>query len=66
MIVPLFVGREKSVRALATQKNASDDDPASDAIFAAGTLATNTNGRTRGSKKARSIVRASHLPNAGQ
>ena len=45
MIVPLFVGREKSIRALeevmksdkpillATQKNAADDDPAPDAIF---------------------------------
>jgi len=44
-IVPLFVGREKSIRALeevmkndalvmlATQKNASDDDPAPDAIY---------------------------------
>ena len=44
MIVPLFVGREKSIKALeevmrsdtfimlATQKNASDDDPATDAI----------------------------------
>ena len=42
MIVPLFVGREKSIKALeevmkndalimlATQKNASDDDPAPD------------------------------------
>ena len=52
MIVPLFVGREKSVRALeevmkadkpillATQKNAADDDPATDAIFAIGTFAT--------------------------
>ena len=42
MIVPLFVGREKSIRALetvmrsekpillATQKNASDDDPSPD------------------------------------
>src|SRR5438132_9085186 len=52
MIVPLFVGREKSIRALeevmrsdtfillATQKNASDDDPATDAIFAVGTLAS--------------------------
>jgi ATP-dependent Lon protease len=52
MIVPLFVGREKSIRALeevmksdkpillATQKNAADDDPAPDAIFSAGTLAT--------------------------
>src|SRR6202789_128677 len=52
MIVPLFVGREKSIRALEgvmksdkplllpTQKNAADDDPASDAIFSAGTLAS--------------------------
>src|SRR5437870_3177570 len=52
VIVPLLVGREKSIRALgevmrsntfillATQKNASDDDPATDAIFALGTLAT--------------------------
>ncbi len=51
MIVPLFVGREKSIRALeevmkndgyillATQKNASDDDPAPDSIFEIGTLA---------------------------
>jgi len=52
MIVPLFVGREKSIRALeevmkgdkyillATQKNASDDDPETDAIFTTGTLAS--------------------------
>src|SRR5580693_4728964 len=52
MIVPLFVGREKSIRALeevmksdtfillATQKNAADDDPAIDAIFEVGTLAS--------------------------
>jgi len=52
MIVPLFVGREKSIRALeevmrsdtfillATQKNASDDDPATDAIYEVGTLAS--------------------------
>jgi len=51
MIVPLFVGREKSIRALeevmkadkpillATQMNAADDDPATDAIFKTGTLA---------------------------
>src|SRR5947208_1145905 len=51
MIVPLFVGREKSIRALeevmrsdtfillATQKNASDDDPSTDSIFEVGTLA---------------------------
>jgi ATP-dependent Lon protease len=52
MIVPLFVGREKSIRALeevmttdkhillATQKNAADDDPESDQIYEVGTLAT--------------------------
>jgi ATP-dependent Lon protease len=52
MIVPLFVGREKSIRALeevmkadkhillATQMNAADDDPATDAIFTTGTLAS--------------------------
>src|SRR5579863_6416519 len=52
IIVPLFVGREKSIRALeevmkadkpillATQMNAADDDPATSAIFTTGTLAT--------------------------
>ena len=52
MIVPLFVGREKSIRALeevmkadklillATQINASDDDPNPEAIFKTGTLAS--------------------------
>jgi ATP-dependent Lon protease len=52
MIVPLFVGREKSIRALeevmktdsyillATQKNAGDDDPAPEAIYETGTLAS--------------------------
>jgi len=52
MIVPLFVGREKSIRALeevmkddgyillATQKNASDDDPPPDSIYEIGTLAS--------------------------
>ncbi|MBB3772880.1 ATP-dependent Lon protease [Angulomicrobium tetraedrale] len=52
MIVPLFVGREKSIRALeevmrndtfimlATQENASDDDPAPNAIYKIGTLAS--------------------------
>jgi len=52
MIVPLFVGREKSIRALeevmrndtfillATQKNASDDDPSTSAIYEVGTLAS--------------------------
>ncbi|WP_185982892.1 endopeptidase La [Aureimonas mangrovi] len=51
MIVPLFVGREKSIKALeevmgadkqillATQKNAGDEDPAPDAIYDLGTLA---------------------------
>ncbi len=51
MIAPLFVGREKSIRALeevvkneglillATQKNATDDDPATDSIYEIGTLA---------------------------
>ena len=52
MIVPLFVGREKSIAALeevmradkqillAAQKNAGDDDPATDAIYQIGTLAS--------------------------
>ncbi|MFZ4806972.1 MAG: endopeptidase La [Hyphomicrobiaceae bacterium] len=52
MIVPLFVGREKSINALeevtrsdkhillAAQKNAGDDDPATDAIYQMGTLAS--------------------------
>jgi ATP-dependent Lon protease len=52
MIAPLFVGRKKSIRALeevmrsdtfillATQKNASDDDPATEAIYGVGTLAS--------------------------
>ncbi|WP_046021363.1 endopeptidase La [Magnetospira sp. QH-2] len=52
MIVPLFVGREKSVRALedvmkddkqillVTQKNAAEDDPSPDDIFTVGTVAT--------------------------
>ena len=52
MIVPLFVGREKSIRALeqvmkadkqillATQKNAADDDPSTDDIYRIGTLAS--------------------------
>ncbi|MCM2292161.1 endopeptidase La [Allorhizobium sp. BGMRC 0089] len=51
MIVPLFVGREKSIRALeevmgsdkqimmATQINASDDDPGVDGINTVGTIA---------------------------
>ncbi len=52
MIVPLFVGREKSIKALeevmrsdrhillATQFNATDDDPAVDQIYQIGSLAT--------------------------
>jgi ATP-dependent Lon protease len=52
MIVPLFVGRDKSIKALeevmrsdtfillATQKNASDDDPAPNSIYETGTLAS--------------------------
>ncbi len=52
MIVPLFVGREKSVRALeavmkddkqillVAQKNAAQDDPAADDIFRVGTVST--------------------------
>ncbi len=51
-IAPLFVGRKKSILALeeamrsdtfvllATQKNASDDDPATEAIYEIGTLAS--------------------------
>jgi len=51
MVVPLFVGRDKSVRALeavmrggkqillATQKNSVDDDPAPEAIYAVGVVA---------------------------
>ncbi|MBL4720501.1 MAG: endopeptidase La [Alphaproteobacteria bacterium] len=52
MIVPLFVGRDKSVRALedvmkddkqvllVTQKNAADDDPSSEDIYTIGTIGT--------------------------
>lgn len=52
MIVPLFVGREKSVKALedvmkddkqillVTQKNASQDDPTADDLYTIGTVAT--------------------------
>ena len=52
MIAPLFVGRKKSILALeevmrsdtfillTTQKNASDDDPATEAIYEVGTLAS--------------------------
>src|SRR5690349_8613439 len=50
MIVPLFVGREKSVRALEevmteekqilllTQKNAGEDDPSPEGLYRVGTL----------------------------
>ncbi|MBI3498920.1 MAG: endopeptidase La [Proteobacteria bacterium] len=52
MIVPLFVGREKSVKALedvmkddkqillVTQKNASQDEPGTDDIYSCGTIGT--------------------------
>jgi ATP-dependent Lon protease len=52
MIVPLFVGREKSIRALedvmrddkrillVAQRDAADDDPTPDAIYTVGTLAS--------------------------
>ena len=52
MIVPLFVGREKSVRALeevmkndkqillATQRDASEDDPGPDGVYRVGTVGT--------------------------
>ena len=52
MIVPLFVGREKSVRALenvmqddkqillVAQKNATQDDPATEDIYSVGTIST--------------------------
>jgi ATP-dependent Lon protease len=52
MIVPLFVGRDKSVRALedvmkddkqillVAQKNAADDDPSPDEIYDVGTVST--------------------------
>ena len=52
MVVPLFVGRDKSVRALeevmkgdkqillATQKNSADDDPAPSAIYDVGVVAS--------------------------
>ncbi|MCO4757289.1 MAG: endopeptidase La [Oceanospirillaceae bacterium] len=52
MVIPLFVGREKSIQALevamsqekeillVAQKNASDDDPAADELFDVGTVAS--------------------------
>ena len=51
MVIPLFVGREKSIKALdnameagkqvfvAAQHDASDDDPSPDKIFNVGTIA---------------------------
>jgi len=51
MVIPLFVGREKSIKALETashekqkillltQKNSDDDEPAKDSLFSVGTLA---------------------------
>src|SRR3982751_6629585 len=52
MVVPLFVGRERSIKALevamaadkqillVTQKNASEDQPSETSIYDVGTLAT--------------------------
>ena len=52
MVVPLFVGRERSIKALdiamaadkqillVTQKNAADDQPKEDGLYYVGTLAT--------------------------
>jgi|SRR5690554_1046830 len=52
MVIPLFVGRQKSIEALESamradkqivlvaQKNPSDDDPAPDSLYQVGTLAT--------------------------
>src|SRR6478735_9467162 len=52
LVAPLFVGREKSVRALeavmkddkqillASQKNAAQDDPSADDIYRVGTVST--------------------------
>ena len=52
MVLPLFVGREKSIEALdhamandkqvllVAQRNASDDDPGLDAVYEVGTVAT--------------------------
>ena len=52
MVIPLFVGREKSIEALEAamtgekqilllaQKNAADDDPGEDALYRVGTVAT--------------------------
>lgn len=52
MVIPLFVGREKSIKALESateenkeillvaQKDSSDDDPSADTLYETGTLAT--------------------------
>ena len=52
MVIPLYVGRDKSIKALEAamddnkkilllaQKNASDDDPSLDAIHSVGTIAS--------------------------
>lgn len=52
MVIPLFVGREKSIQALETamagdkrvflvsQRNPADDDPSADALYLTGTLAS--------------------------
>src|SRR3990167_3117219 len=52
MVVPLFVGRERSIKALevamavdkqilvTTQKNATEDQPSEESIYRLGTLAT--------------------------
>ena len=52
MVIPLFVGREKSIEALEAamtgdkqilllaQKNPADDDPSADALYGVGTIAT--------------------------
>ena len=52
MVIPLFVGREKSIEALEAamtgdkqilllaQKNPADDDPGEDALYRGGTIAT--------------------------
>src|SRR6266536_2039310 len=70
MIVPLFVGREKSIKALeevmrsdtfillATQKNASDDDPATGAIYEADAivLADSSGEQVEAEALARSVI----------
>ena len=76
MIVPLFVGREKSVRALeevmredkhilvVTQKNAQEDDPAPDGIFEIGTIAAHLQfhrGFWTAGHEARDVAQASWL-----